>query len=284
MRLASIVVAAGCLLTAAGTQQTKTPGLVGEVREALGGEAALAAVTSFSIDGAGVWFSDSGSIRHSMRIDCQLPDKMVVTRLQSERGTRITERDGVNGTELIRETVVSYYSGPADRDASADTPESKEAERRRRFLRAKQWFAALTMLLFAQTNATHPLQLTDAGTVDLQDAPARLIEGRAADGSVMRLFVSPVTRLPMVVRWLATRQLTALPATKTLMPPAEVDHALASSPVEHELCAGDYKVENAVKWPRVLIEYVGGREIEELTLRSIKLNPKLPADTFQPTK
>jgi hypothetical protein len=270
------LVAAGCLLFAGGSQDPKAAGTVAAVRQALGGDAALAGVTSFSIDGSATWFSDMGSMRYSIKVECQLPDKILVSRVLSQ----VTERDGINGNQLIRKTTARP---PTPEPGGIDeTSELKAAERERSLLRAKRWFAALTLLLFASPNAAYPLQLTDAGSDNLQEAPALVVDGRADDGAVTRLFVERVSHLPMAVRWMATREVP--PGHVKLMPAPEIASAVNTFPVEHELHALDYKAEGGIRWPRLLVEYIAGRTVEELTVRKVTLNPKFPPDRFQPTK
>jgi hypothetical protein len=271
--------------TAARTQEADSTKLLAEVRQALGGERALAAVTSFSLEGLGKVASRDRIFTYTLQISCQLPDKFVVVRTQASPGMNVTERDGFNQDEAIRETVFSPPQPPAAPlpGMPKDTPETLAAARREALLANKQRFGALALALIARAFRAYPLEFGDGGTMDVQGSPARVIEAKASGRTVVRLCVNPRTRMPVMVSWHSRPQLVQLPGWLRFMPAPDRDPAL-SVVVEHQLFLGDYRVINDVMWPHLLVEYVGEESSEELTVAKIKINANIGESRFKVAK
>ncbi|OFW03299.1 MAG: hypothetical protein A3H96_19570 [Acidobacteria bacterium RIFCSPLOWO2_02_FULL_67_36] len=293
-------------------QDTEAARRLAEARQALGGEAALAAIASFSV--GGTWSQNLGSrtLERNVQFECVLPDKFVRTATQRTGPVEITMSDGFNGDDPIREILSSIGTPPRDFTTGPQTPETIAAARREKTRRNKQTFLRLALALFAKSPEAYPIQFTYSGLDQVGGTTVDVLEGKAADGFVVRLHLDANTHLPVMVGWRAdtgvimttrstvttrtTRQGTeivaATPPVPTLpggeAPPGTV---IAGSPgggnpaagmprVEHQLFFSDFRAEGGVTWPHLLKEYVDGQVSEELRLGKFKLNPKISLSKF----
>lgn len=177
-------------------------------RQALGGDAALAAVRSFTVGGSEKMNLGNVVLDQALTIDCELPDKFLRERIIRSQGPagpmEITHRDGFNGDDLIRETLRQDPLGlppPADINPPRTAEEAARA-RERQVISNKQELLKLALALFAASIDSYPVQFTYAGQMPLEpSAVADVVEVKAADGFTLRLFVDVITHLPAMITW-----------------------------------------------------------------------------------
>jgi hypothetical protein len=206
--LIAVGVVAGVLAASAARQPADAERVLAAAREALGGDAALAAVKSFSVSGSLMMNIGSRTLDQALNIDCELPDKFVREQTIRSQGPgviiEVTHRDGFNGDELITETIRRDPLGlPMPPDINPPrTPEQIAEGRRRQVLSNKHDFAKLALVLFAGSFSSYPLEFTYAGQLPMEHgAVADVVEVKGRDGFAFRLFVDVMTHLPTMISW-----------------------------------------------------------------------------------
>jgi len=195
----------------AGAQQpadAQAQAVLAAARQALGGDAALAAVKSFSVSGSLKMNLGSQTLDQALTIDCELPDKFLRERIIRSQGPggvmEVTHRDGFNGSDLIRETTRQDPLGlppPPDINPPRTAEEAARA-RERQVISNKQELLKLALALLAASIDSYPVQFTYGGQMPLEPgAVADVVEVKAADGFTLRLFVDVITHLPAMITW-----------------------------------------------------------------------------------
>jgi hypothetical protein len=119
-----------------------------------------------------------------------------------------------------------------------------------------------------------------------------VIEGRSADGFVMRLYVDASTHLPVVMAWQAPPPVVITTTSTAItrggqvisqsppgpLPPGDPTAGLA--PVTWRLEFSDFKVRDGLNWPHRLRVMLGDQVTEDTRLGKFKLNPKTDARKF----
>jgi hypothetical protein len=191
------VMAAGMLAQAQGGDADK---ILAAARQALGGEAKLAAVKSLTATGH--------NSRGDIEIAIELPDKFLKKEVFAQvMDISLARTSGFNGAGLIEEIetppampgLMIRTAGGASPDAA---PAQREAARANMTLAAKREFARLALGMFASSFNGYPLHLTYAGQAESPDGKADVIDVKSDDGFAGRLFVSTQTHLPLMVTWM----------------------------------------------------------------------------------
>lgn len=298
----------------AGGQGQEGAGVLAEMRQALGGDTALSAVRTFAANGT--WRMNVGPriLEREVDIECELPDKYVRTSRQAAGPFQVTMSDGFNGNDPIRRLVAPGGPPPQDFATGPQTPERIAAARAAMALSNKHAFAPLALALFGASFAGYPLEFRYVGQESLDGASADVVEAKANDGRVLRLFVAARTRLPIMISWSAppliimtktsvvavkrgevkTLPSEVAPPTETPVPPPggivlsgpppPGNPAAGQALVEHRLFFSDYRTVDGLTWPHVLKETVDGQFAEEIRFRHFRINPSLDPGTFKPTK
>jgi len=302
LTVASIAVVGSAAL---GSDAQTAAELLAAARQALGGDATLTAVKSFTVSGS--LNRDLGRLgtTSDLEISCELPDKFVrMTHRRIDMGpmgsSDMTEFRGFNGDEPIQETIAPDAPAPPliQTGPPPTTPEEIAAERRRRAVANKRVFVELVLPLFASTFAGFPLDFKPAGTVPLATGPADEIDASGPDGSLWFLFLDASTHLPVKLTWRAkpivTFSTTSMVTTTTrgqimssspgnpvLLP---ADPTAGMSMVEWAMTIEDYKTADGLTWPHRFTTTVDGKKYEELRLKQFRINPKIDVKKFKPTK
>jgi hypothetical protein len=275
-------------------------------RQALGGDAALRAVTSLTITGSVNTDVGPAVFDSDLEIDCVLPDKFVrITRRTMSRGPMgtfdMTERRGFNGSDPIQETIapdapfpVVIPAGPAPA-----TPDEIAAARARQANNHKHTFTELSLSLFAASFAAYPLELTAAGPMTTSDGTADAIDVKGPDGMAWTMLLDAASHLPARIVWMAKPIVTASRSSTmmvgprgqmigssgggaTSLPAGDPTVGLAS--VEWQLTLSDYRTEGGLNWPHRMTTTIDGRTYEKTRLSRFKINPAIKPSTFAPSK
>lgn len=285
--------------------------ILSEMRQALGGDAALARVTAFQIEGSSTRSLGARRIESSLELLCELPDHCLRSTTQSNGPFFLTMTDGFTGDEPIRSIASSGRTPPVDVYMGPNTPEAIAASRRRTAIRNKQEFARILLALFGNSPGSYPVTFSLSGPDSFGGREMESLEAKGDDGFSMRLLVDRQTHLPAAVVWKApvvavmtTSQSVAVgrrtgevrdvtpPAVTPppALPPGAIsvngaptpDPAAGQPLVDHAVAFTDFKTEDGLTWPRRITETADGHPLEDMRFRSVRINPKIDPRRFKP--
>ena len=201
-------------------------------------------------------------------------------------------------------------------DPEKMTPEQKAEFDRQRVLANKKEYARLALGFFAASPA-FPLEFTYAGEAEAPEGKADVIDVKGPDNFTARLFVNATTHLPLMLSWMDKEPLMirmgpggpnvttgggggatvqrfeqrSAPMSKEERDKMEkeMEDARAKAEanrrtVEFRVYYGDYREVGGVLLPHRIQRAVDGRTTEEMEFDSLKVNAKIDAHTFEPSK
>jgi hypothetical protein len=266
-----------------------------DMRQALGGDAAIAAVRAFSVTG-----SESRNLGDrvgtaDVEFACELPDRYVrVHRIATPFGTTV-DTDGYNGDRRIHRRDSDL---PVPPDPFENEPPDQKAQRRARALRTmKHEFSRLAVATIGLPS-DDPFDVVLGARQTIDGRAADVLQLRAADGYSATLLVDAATHLPIAIRWMGTPVVVFSTSTTVAVPRGQMpgagaiptpvlprgDPKAGMSLVEHEVRFDDYKAADGLTWPHRLTETVGGRVWVTTRLGKYKLNPKPDPKQFDPDR
>jgi hypothetical protein len=273
--------AGGYAARAAG--DTKAEQLLAQARASLGGDKNLNKVQGLSATGTYQRTMSDRQVSGDMTIDLQLPDKLLRTESMNPMGdmTIITEQ-GLNGEKLLRNQrtingppgiVVRTGAAPAG-DAEAQAVRNARAD------------LARTVLAFLLTSpASLPLEFSAGGEAESDDGKADVIDAKGAANFAARLLLDQKSHRPLMIlyrgvapRVMVQQQQGLSPGGRGRgemppdMPPPQI--------VDITLFLDDYRSVDGVMLPHHMARSVDGKPTEEMTFKTIKINPAFKADTF----
>jgi hypothetical protein len=197
-------------------QTRDTASVLREMRAALGGEAALDAIKTFTVDGS-VRMAVGGFTKDlSIELSVLLPDHFLdVRRDTNSAGPReidITYYKGFRGDTLIRRTDSTVPFPP---DPWPEIPAVIAQREREMTLGNKQEFARLMLIFFGRSFSGYPLQLSYLGVEQREGRTVDVLQATGTDGSSMRVSVDAATHLPAMIAYLA-RQSVMVSTTSTV--------------------------------------------------------------------
>ena len=267
------------------------------MRQALGGEAAIAAVQQFSVSGSESIHIDGRTTDASIEWMCALPDKYVRVRRVVTPFSRWVHTYGFNGD--VRITRLDPDIRPPTDPFENDTPAERAAREQRSVALLKHEFARLAIALGVA--AIDPMDATYEGRRDVDGAPADIVTLRSSDGYVARVFVDAATHRPVMVNWMAapivtfsTTSVVTVPTGRSVesfpiprMPAIALpsgDPTAGLPEVEHQLRFEDFKTADGLTWPHRFVHRVGGRVWTTTKMGKYKLNPKIDPKHFDPSR
>ena len=302
------------------------------LREALGGDAKLAAVKSVAIEGQKTNSTPDGtSASAGFEMAFELAGATVryvkKEELANLGGTVIARRSGFNGAELIEEVDappamtagggmrVMRMSPGGPMPGGQATPEQVAAQKAQLMVTNRRDFARLALGMFGTTPA-YPVEFTYAGQAEAPDGKADVLDVKGADGFTAKLFVDGKSHLPLMLMWMDKEPLRmvssmggAAPAVShgnmqvfagsgSATPPTPEEIAKRQEEmavrvkeadakrktVEYRIIYADYKSFDGVRMPTRIQRMMDGLATEELTFDRVKVNAKIDASKFAPTK
>ncbi|HOC18449.1 MAG TPA: hypothetical protein PKK95_09285 [Vicinamibacterales bacterium] len=210
---------------------------------------------------------------------------------------------------------VAGPGGPVDPEKM--TPEQKAEFERQRVLANKKEYARLALGLFAASPG-FPLEFAYAGEAEAPDGKADVIDVKGPGDFAARLFVDQATHLPLMLSWMDKEPLTIRmgpggpswtaggggggtvvqrleqrsgPMSKEEREKLEkeMEEARAKAEadrrtVEFRVYYADYREVGGVRLPHRIQRSIDGKAAEEMEFDSLKVNAKIDARTFEPTK
>jgi hypothetical protein len=262
---------------------SKSEQLLAQARAALGGERSLNKVQGLSA--AGMYQRDMGDRQLSgeITIDLQLPDKMLRTESARPMGDATIELlQGVNGDQVLRHSrtigggpgmMIRIAPPAAGPDGDAQAVRNQRADMAR---------FALAFLLTSP--AAVPLEYTYGGEAEAEDGKADVVDAKGPGHFTARLFFDKKTHRPLMIayRGAAPRMVVQTQRGDAPRPAAGAasEHLPLPQVVDIQLFLDDYKNVDGILLPHHFSRSVDGKPTEEMTFKSIKLNPAFKADAF----
>ncbi|HKW02637.1 MAG TPA: hypothetical protein VJN96_22635 [Vicinamibacterales bacterium] len=279
-------------------QDPASPAALADARAALGGDAALGAVTSFVVTGSLVHNTSGVRLQSDIEIDCVVPSQYVrVERRVASRGPLgsfvITSWHGFNVDTLINRTEAPGADIPVVIDPNPPTTPQEADDRAAKGLAGqRRAFAKLALALFATTFKVYPVTFTAAASPNPAETGA-VFDVAGADGLAFQLAFDAATRLPARISWMAKPIVSAtIVHTTTVtsrgdvvsgppgtLPPGDPTAGLAEVPWQQSI--GDFRVESGLNLPHRLTTTVDGKPYEDIKIDKYKINVKIDPKKFK---
>jgi hypothetical protein len=267
---------------------TKAAELLAQARAAIGGDKA-AKVQGLSCAGTVARSIGDRQISGELTLDLQLPDKMLRTESISPMGDSalIVTEQGLNGDTLLRSTrTLNTPPGAMIRTPPPPAPGSDAEAQALRNSRAE--LARLAIGLLLAPPSSMPIEFSYAGEAESPDGKADVIDVKGPSSFAAKLFLDKKDHRPLMMayRGASPRMVVQTQRVQRGTPlPEGPGHNDAQAPpapdvVDISLFFDDYKSVDGVRLPHHLSRSVDGQTIEELTCKSIKVNPAFKPDTF----
>lgn len=297
-----------------GAAQTKDPAaILAAAHEALGGQARIDAVKTIVASGRTRQVRGENLVPIEFEISIELPDKYL-RRDEIPAQESGPTASGFNGDGLLQDPPLPAPpvppAGMAGRGRGPGGAPPNPAAARVTSL--KQDFARLMLGLFATSSSAYPLTFTYLSEAEAPQGTADVLQAKAPDGFVMRLFISTTTHLPLMVTWqgpVAGRGMArgpvgargagpapqaSGPPPTTPPPPAQTPGAPAprgagapaapSGPPDNRLYFAEYQDLNGLQLPFRIRRAVGPDTVEETTFDRFRINAKIDPKKFEVRK
>jgi len=278
--------------------------LLGEARKAIGGEDKLAAVKRLQV--SGTFLRSTGPdqvIDGDVEVFIELPDKYRRNEITGFAGANVERTEALNGTDAWDESGGGlaagrgigggggfgrdrgggggFRGGGFDRgrnppqNAGATQADASQADERVRELQRRTRQAELARLaLVWLLTADGPV--TWIGTAQAPEGTADVLEVKPVNGVPTRLFLDPMTHLPLMITWSGQPSRGGDIRRRGALAPAPP----AQGPATLVLHMGEYKTVNGIKLPHLISRGTEDTTQEEIKVKSFKINPTFKADTF----
>ena len=263
--------------------------VLADARAALGGEATLSSVRSFTTTGRTRRVQGTNLVPIEFELLVELPDKYLrKDEIPAQESDPTTT--GFSGDSLLQ---IPAPNPPQPRPGMPAPPEGQfEAMLRTRLVTARQDFARLMLGMFAASFDPYPLTFKYIGQAEAPEGKAHVLEGTAADNFKLRFFVDMKTSLPIMVSWTAPgrpmpagRGVSGAPSSsRGATPPAASPAKPQPPPPEHRLYFADYREVDGLKLPFRLRRGIGVNTTEETTFDRFRLNQKIDPRRFEVRK
>jgi len=270
----------------------KAAQLVAQARAALGGDKNLNAVQGLACAGSYERTLGDRQLGGELTIELQLPDKMLRTETSNPIGDlTIVLEQGLNGDRLLRNqrtmngppgAVIRMAPPPAGADAEAQALRNARADMTR----------FLVALLLAPPPSM-PLEYSYGGEAQADDGAADIVDAKGPGSFATRIFLDRRSHRPLMLQYRGVAPQMRI-QTQTLQGPPDPermrraeqsarDAAAAQTPpqpVDITFFVDDYKTVNGIQLPHHFSRSIDGRPTEEMTCKTIRINPTFKADTF----
>lgn len=283
--IASAMALGGYAARAAG--DAKAADLLAKASAAIGGDRA-ASVQGLSCAGTVARSVGDRQISGELTLDLQLPDKMLRTETISPMGDSalVVNEQGLNGDTILRSMrTINAPPGMIIRTPPPPAPGSDAETQALRNSRAE--LARLAIGLLLTSPASLPVEFTYGGEAEAPDGKADVIDAKGSSSFAAKLFLDQKSHRPLMMAYRGTspRMVVQTQRVQGTPPPDGPGHGGLQAPpppeiVDISLFFDDYKSVDGVQLPHHLSRSVDGQTIEELTCKTIKVNPAFKPDTF----
>jgi hypothetical protein len=268
--------------------------ILADMRQALGGDAAIAAVHTFSVSGSEQHSIPNGPTSSAMiEWFCELPDRFVRVRRTSTPWGENVDAAGFSADVRISRRDVS---SPMPPDPFANDTPAQKAERDKRVVRNLRHEFSRFAIAMIGIPAVDPLDVAYAGSQTAEGKQYDVLALRSSDGYEAQLWVDSASHLPFAIAWMDAPIVTMTSSSMVVVPhgqsPGSVTPAAPAMPpgdptaglpkVLHQVRFEDFRNEDGFTWPHRLVERAGDRVWATTKLGKYKLNPKIDPKRFAP--
>lgn len=295
--------------TVAAAQAKDPTAILAAARQALGGQDRIDAVKTLVASGQTRQVRGENLVPIEFELSIELPDKYL-RRDEIPAQESGPNASGFNADGLLQDPPASTPpAGMVGRGPAGAGPNPTAA----RVTSLKQDFARLMLGLFATSYSGYPLTFAYVAEAEAPQGTADVLQAKAADGFVMRLFISTTTHLPLMVTWqgpaagrgtsrgpLAVGPRGAgsapqapppqAPAGQAPVPQAPAARGAAprgsnpSGPPDNRLYFAEYQDVNGLQLPFRIRRAVGDDTVEETTFDRYRINAKIDPKKFEVRK
>jgi hypothetical protein len=263
--------------------------LLAQARAAIGGEKQVSKVQGLSLAGTLQRMIGDRRVDGEIAIDLQLPDKMLRTDSISPMGDAalVVTAQGVSGDKLLRSSKV--VNTPPGAMIRVPPPPAAGTDAEAQALRAARAdFARLTVALLLTAPASMPLDFKHGGEAEAPDGKADVVDVSGPGSFTARLFLDKGNHRPLMLtyrgvspRVFVQRVPGGPPGGRGGRGEHEAEPPPAPEVVDITLFLDDYQAVDGVMLPHHITRSIGGEANEELTFKTVKVNPAFKADSFK---
>ena len=270
----------------------KSAELIAQARAALGGEKNLNAVQGLTCAGSYARTLGDRQLSGDLTIELQLPDKMLRTETSNPIGDMtIVLEQGVNGEKLLRNqrtingppgAVIRMAPPPAGADAEAQAVRNARADMTR-----------LVVALLLAPPPSMPLEYTYGGEAQADEGAADIVDAKGPGSFAIRIFLDRKSHRPLMLQYSGVAPQMRI-QTQTMQGPPDPERMRRAEQAAHDAAAAqpppqlvditffvdDYKTVSGIQLPHHFSRSIDGKPTEEMTCKTIKVNPAFKPDTF----
>jgi hypothetical protein len=280
--LMSMVMTLG-VLGARAAADTKAEQLIAQAREALGGDKNLSKVQGLTATGSYQREIGDRQLSGEITIDLQLPDKMLRTESMRPMGDATIEMlNGMNGDQVLRNSrtigggpgmMIRLGAPPGGPDGEAQALRNQRAD-----------MARFTLAFLLAAPASMPLEYTYGGEAEAEDGKADVVDAKGPGSFAAKLFFDKKTHRLLMIAYRGAAPRVVVQTQRGDRPPRGAGGAPPEMPppqiVDIQLFLDDYQSVDAVMLPHHFSRSIDGKPTEEMTFKTIKVNPAFKADAF----
>jgi hypothetical protein len=278
------------LLPGVASKEDQAQALLQQIREALGGEARLKEVQSFSASGPFRRVSDDQEQSGDIRVDMLLPDKFKQSEtLSLIAGIEIVIVETLSGDQTWTDT----QSGGGNAQVMMVRRKGSEQQMNTDQLKSLRGnFTRYLLSLFLTPPPNTSIEFVYGGEAEAKDGRADILDLKGDDGFSARLFIDKKTHRPLMISYrdVVVNMKTTKASGATIRDVDKiVKDAQAKPPARQEsdivLHFSEYRAENGILLPHLLSKTVNGQPFEEWKLTNFKINPpELTPQKFEKRK
>jgi hypothetical protein len=265
----------------------KADDLIAQARAALGGDKQLAKVQGLAMVGSVGRTMGDRTVTGELTIDLQLPDKMLRSDSISpmDDGVTVVQEQGFNGDTLLRFSKV-VGGGPGMMIRTPPPPAAGTPEEAQQLRNSRAEFARLVVGLLLASPKTLPIEFTHGGAAESPDGRADVLDLKADGGFVAKLMLDQQSHRPLMLAYrgvspqIRVQTQTAQGGRGRGAEPEPAPTPPAPELVDINMFFDDYKPVDGVMLPHHISRAVDGKTTEELTFKTVTVNPPFKADTF----
>jgi hypothetical protein len=306
MLAAPLAAAAQAPSAAPAASDPKALEVLAKVREAIGGDAAIAALKTVSFEGTYRRLQGEQDMTGDLELYFALPDRFQRVEQFSfgpNPGPRIAQTyDGTEGwmgpLGPVPGGMMFRFGGPGGGPGGRGGPGGPGAgpggRRMDPTVMMKQAFWRTALAMFPGTEATSALTFAYVGKAESPDGEAEVLDAKGEGGFAARLFVDASTHLPVMLTYQDRERVFRMqrPQRKDgetdeqFRTRLRAEREAAGPPpppkmVEYSMFIADHQEVGGVKVPHRFTMQTGDKPTEEWELKKAKANPKLDDDQFK---
>ena len=285
-------------------QQPDVTAVAAAARKALGGDAALAAISTLTVSGSISGTLVPGGVTATFDTTWMAPDRVLrIMRRTSgppAMPIEVTYYDGFSGDRVIYDIVSRDVRTPFGAPLPPELQASREAAQ---LNRARRMMIELYLPLFASPPSSLGLELAGAGKVAVNGVMSDVIDVKQANGPTLRLLLDERTHLPMQLTWRAKPVISSSASGSSTTPitpgrsggggggvavPRTVPLPGIPTPeiadVDWVITLEDYRISDGLNWPRRFKKSSDGQVWEDIRVSKYLINPKVDPKLFEPRK